>query len=137
MAAGLVGGRLSAVTTALADAKTRLQQVAVIHDTPSQLHEAEAFARFESGLHEALVADVAMAFAYLHAPVGRVVISSGGELEVTARNDLEAPRGRKLMGVSRSRIPTQRGNSSRDRAVPTKNKHARPATLRRKEDRLR
>ncbi len=84
MPAKLVVERLADVTTALADATAKLKQVAVIHETPPQLYAPETLTRFEVLLREALVGDVGVARAYLHALVEGVVIGAGGGVQVVA-----------------------------------------------------
>lgn len=85
MPAKLVAERLAEVTDALADAQARLQQVSVIHETPPQLYSGGTLARFEGLLREALVANVGVARAYLHALVGRVVVGVRGEVDVVGQ----------------------------------------------------
>ncbi|MBK9000885.1 MAG: recombinase family protein [Myxococcales bacterium] len=83
--AGLVATRLGDVATALADARAKLRQVAVIHETPPQLNAPDTLARFESLMREALVADVGVSRAYLHALVARIVVRQGGGAEVVGQ----------------------------------------------------
>ncbi|MBK8995702.1 MAG: recombinase family protein [Myxococcales bacterium] len=85
MPAALVAARLKEVTTALAATEAKLKQVAVIHETPPQLYATETLARFEEMLRGALVTDVGVARAYLHALVARVVVGSGRGVEVLDR----------------------------------------------------
>ncbi len=85
MPAKLVAERLTEVSTALADAQAKLRQVAVIHETPPQLYSGSTLARFEGLLREALVADVGIARAYLHALVRRVVVGVGGGVHVVSK----------------------------------------------------
>lgn len=86
MPAALVADRLSEVMAALADATAKLKHVAVIHETPPQLYAPETLARFEKLLREALVANVGVARAYLHALVGRVEVGVDGHVDVTGQH---------------------------------------------------
>lgn len=85
MPADLVRERLRDIATALSDTRARLRQVAVIHETPPKLYEAATLARFAELLRQALVADVGLARAYLHALVGRVVVGAGGSVELAGK----------------------------------------------------
>lgn len=90
--AALLADRLKEVATALAATEAKLKQVAVVHETPPQLYATETLARFEGLLRDALVADVGVARAYLHALVGRVVVGIDGNIEVVARPNKAAIR---------------------------------------------